>query len=120
MNNQRITLIGNLTADAELQQTKEGKDYLKLGLACNYKDKDAEGKEIEKTTFYTIYIFGERVKIYKNLKKGDRVFAEGTYSQELYLSKEGNEPKANNKVFVSTFHKVDWVKSEEAEETKAE
>ena len=119
MNTQRITLIGNLTADAEEQESKGGKEYLKLGLACNYKDKDAEGEEIEKTTFYTLFVFGEGVRFYKNLKKGDRVFAEGSFSQDLYLSKDGNEPRSNNKVFVNMLHKIEWVQSEESEGTES-
>jgi len=58
----RIILIGNLTADPELQYTPSGTARARFRLAVNRQYKDREGKLQEETTFVNIVAWGSQAE----------------------------------------------------------
>lgn len=74
----RVTLLGNLGADAELRMTGSGQAVLNIRLATSetYLDKDKQRQE--RTEWHTVVVWGKRAEaLGKILKKGDRILAEG-------------------------------------------
>ena len=70
---QRIDLIGNLVADAEIKTGKDGKDFISFRLAVS--ENFAEEK---RTTYYEVSCHKSGVIEY--LKKGQQVFVSGRLS----------------------------------------
>ncbi len=108
MSKQYIILKGRVTGKPEKNKSKAGKEWLKIGLAVNYKDKNEKGKEVEKVTFYNLMAFGRMCKIFKKLKKGEFIRVEGDYLQESYVSKEG-EARINNSVFINELTSIKYI-----------
>jgi len=89
MNLNRITLIGNLTADPETKETKSGKKLAKIGLAVNRTYLSA-GKKKEEVTFFNVIAWGRLGEIVaKYLKKGSKVYLDGRVNNRSYEDKQG-------------------------------
>ena len=89
MNLNRITLIGNLTADPETKETKSGKKLAKIGLAVNLTYLSA-GKKKEEVTFFNVIAWGRLGEIVaKYLKKGSKVYLDGRVNNRSYEDKQG-------------------------------
>ncbi len=90
MNLNKVTLIGNLTADPKTLQLA-GQSVTTFGLATNYRWRDYRTKALkESVEFHTIVAWrriGEVVAKY--LKKGDRVFLEGRLQTRSWQDKQG-------------------------------
>lgn len=96
----RITVIGNLTKDAEVKEVKDRK-AINFAVAVNEYFKDAQGEKLEKSTFYNCTLWREsNVKVAEFLTKGTKVFIEGTPEPEMFKTKEG-EVKCSIKILVS-------------------
>jgi len=97
-----VTLIGNLTRDPELSQTKSGKSMCKFALANN------PGNEKEEVSFFNIIAWGTTAEVCsKYLKKGSKVVLSGKLRQNRWTSKEGQarstvEITADNVNFIKT------------------
>jgi single-strand DNA-binding protein len=91
-----LQAIGNLTADATLEQTAAGKSVCKFTVAVNNKDKSA--------TFIRCVMWdkrGEAVAPY--LLKGNTVYIEGMPKVNAYADKSG-APAASVDVTVDKLH----------------
>lgn len=85
----RITVIGNLTQDAEVKDVGT-KKAINFGIAQNEKFKSANGEKQEKTTYFNCVIWRDsNVEVAKFLTKGTKIFIEGTPEVEVYKDKEG-------------------------------
>ncbi len=86
----RLQVIGNLTADAEVKEAN-GKKAINFSLATNEKYKDANGTIIEKTYYYGCTIWRDsNVNISEYLTKGTKVYVEGKPESEAYKDKNGD------------------------------
>ncbi len=95
----RITVIGNLTKDAEVKDVQNRK-AINFTVAVNEYFKDDKGEKLEKSTFYNCVIWREsNVNVANFLTKGTKVFIEGTPEPELFKTKDG-EWKASIKKIV--------------------
>ena len=89
---QRIDLIGNLVADAEIRTGKDGNEFISFRVAAN----DYHGEE-KRGTYYDVSY--RKSEVIKHLKAGLRVFVSGRLSISTVV-KEGKTYQ-NNYVFAS-------------------
>ena len=89
----RVSVIGNLAADAELRYTPGGDAVAELRLAVNEKWKDRNGQPQEKVHWIKTVLWRDLAVQYGTLKKGDSVLVEGHYSDSAWTDKEGNKRK---------------------------
>ena len=89
---QRIDLIGNLVADAEIRTGKDGNEFISFRVAVN----DYQGEE-KRATYYDVSY--RKSEVIKHLKAGLRVFVSGRLSISTVV-KEGKTYQ-NNYVFAS-------------------
>ena len=87
---QRIDLIGNLVADAEIKTTKDGNDFITIRLAVS----ENLGEE-KRTTYYEVSCHKSGVIEY--LKKGTQVFATG----RLLVSNREKDGKTYTNLYVT-------------------
>lgn len=89
MSYSKIILIGNLGADPESKQTRDGSTMAKLRLATKAQKKDGE------TSWWSVAAFRFNADFaLKYLSKGDHVLVEGQVSIRKYTDKEGNPRQA--------------------------
>ena len=89
---QRIDLIGNLVADAEIRTGKDGNEFISFRVAVN----DYHGEE-KRATYYDVTY--RKSDVIKHLKAGLRVFVTGRLSINSVV-KDGKTYQ-NNYVFAS-------------------
>jgi single-strand DNA-binding protein len=83
-----ITIVGNVTKDAEVRYTQGGDVILGFSVADNHtKDKPAY--------FWSCSLFGKRAEsLAPYIQKGGKVTVIGTVSEEQFTDKNGNERKS--------------------------
>ncbi len=90
----RVMLIGNLGADPEIRSTQDGREIANINIATSetWKDKNT-GERREKTEWHRVVIFSEGlVKVVKNyVKKGSKVFIEGSLQTRKWQDQTGND-----------------------------
>lgn len=111
----RITIIGNLTADSEIREFS-GKKVINFSIAVNDVYKDAQGNRVEKPYYYNCALWRDNSALHQYLKKGIKVFVEGSPEVDLYLDKN-KEPKANIKVTVSNVQLLSSLKNNENQQS---
>lgn len=79
----KVIIVGNVTADVELQRAKKV-DYARFSVAVNRYDGEAD--------FIPVITFGEQAKnCAKYLKKGKKVAVCGALQIETYETKHGDK-----------------------------
>lgn len=80
----RVTLIGNLTCDPELNQLAGGRRVVNFGFAVNHFGADSQTtRQGENTCFVDVVVWGQSAKIAsEHLHKGDRVLIDGVLKYE--------------------------------------
>ena len=95
-----ITLIGNITRDAEIRDFSNRK-AINFTIAVNESYKDSSGTKVEKSSFFNCTLWRENTTIATYLKKGVKVYIEGdNFDSEYYQNKEG-EIKSSIKITVN-------------------
>ena len=86
-----VNVTGNVGNDPEMKG-----DILTFSIANNPVYKDPEtGERTTKTIWHNIVVWEKSKEwLYKNLKKGDKVYIRGTLNQRSYTDLEGNEKVA--------------------------
>jgi single-strand DNA-binding protein len=91
------TIIGNLTKDAEVKQSNNGKSFCNFTVACNHWQKDAQGNQ--KISYFNCVCFNQTADfIGANAKKGMRVCASGEGMQDKYADKESGKERTSYKI----------------------
>ena len=86
----KLQIIGGITKDAELKQTKNLKNYLLFDVAVSENFKNASGEWEKKTEYVKCTIYGEKLDPTR-FTKGTRLFCEGKkfetsiYNEKVYL-----------------------------------
>ena len=88
----QLQIIGNLGADAEIKDFN-GRKCVAFNVAHTERYKDAQGNQVESTTWVSCLWNSDGGKLLPYLKKGTQVFVEGSMSLRVYDS-----PKAHAKV----------------------
>jgi len=90
----KVILIGNLGKDPEIRRTQDGRPIANLRIATSdtWRDK-ATGERREKTEWHSVVIFNENLcKIVEQyLKKGSKVFIEGSLQTRKWQGQDGQD-----------------------------
>lgn len=90
----KVILVGNLGADPEIRQTKDGKPIANLRIATSESWKDRNtGERREKTEWHRVVIFNEGLTrvVEQYLKKGSKVYIEGQLQTRKWQDQSGND-----------------------------
>ena len=90
----KVILIGNLGAAPEIRRTQDGRPVANLRVATSESWRDrATGERREKTEWHRVVIFNEGLcKIAEQyLKKGSKVYLEGSLQTRKWQDKDGQE-----------------------------
>lgn len=88
---ERITLIGNITADATVKEVGTQK-VINYCIAVNEKYKNKNGEKVEKSYFYNCTMWKPKeasTSVANYLTKGTLVHAEGVPEPDVYKNKDG-------------------------------
>lgn len=100
----KLVLMGRLTKDVELKESKKGVKYAIFTLAVPRK------AEKETTDFIECIAFGNLADvIFKYVEKGNRLIVEGTLNIDTYEDKDGNRQR-QVKCVVNDFYFVEFKK----------
>lgn len=102
----KVILIGNLGKDPEIRSTQDGREIANLTVATSESWKDKmTGERREKTEWHRVAIFNENVvRVAKNyLKKGSKVFIEGSLQTRKWQDQSGQE-KYSTEVVIQGFN----------------
>ena len=88
----RVTIVGRLTRDPELQYLQSGTGVLRLGVAVNGRQKDAAGNWVDKPNFFDVKVFGAQAEMLNNhLAKGRRVGVDGRLDWSSWEAPDGSK-----------------------------
>lgn len=74
----RVTLVGNLTADPELRELPSGDTVCHMRLACNGRRRNPEGGYDTKPNYFSVSVFGPQSEnVHRYLSKGRAVAVDG-------------------------------------------
>lgn len=90
----KVQLIGNLGADPEIKDLRDGRQVCNLRIATteSWKDKQS-GEKREKTEWHSVVIWNEGLVgiAEKWLKKGSKVYIEGQLQTRKWQDQAGND-----------------------------
>lgn len=90
----KVILVGNLGADPEIRSMNNGGKVCTLSVATSdsWKDKNT-GERREKTEWHRVVVFGEGlVRVCESyLKKGAKVYVEGSLQTRKWQDRDGND-----------------------------
>lgn len=93
MNYNRATLVGRVTRDPEIKQTKGGTSVANFSLAVNNYYKGADGSKNETTDFLNIVVFGKVVEsvVQPYVVKGMELLVSGRISVRSWDGENGKK-----------------------------
>lgn len=101
----KVILVGNLGRDPEIRSMQSGEEIAQLSVATSetWRDK-ASGERKERTEWHRVVIFNENlVKVAKQyLKKGSKLYIEGSLQTRKWTDKDGAE-KYSTEVVLQRF-----------------
>ena len=90
----KAIIVGDLRANPEIRQTRDGRAVANLRVATNESWKDrATGERNERTEWHRVAIFSEGlVRVVENyLQKGSKVYIEGQIRTRKWQDRDGND-----------------------------
>jgi single-strand DNA-binding protein len=109
----KVILIGHLTGDPEIKETKNGKKVARFSVATNY-DTTMNGEKKQYVDFHRISAWGKLVSIVEKwLKKGMGVYLEGRLHNSQY-EKDGQK-HTTTEIVLDNLNILKWGKSESGE-----
>lgn len=88
----RVTIIGQLTADPELKVVSSGRQMSTFRIATNYSWKDANDEWKSGVDYHRVVAWGKLAeRTVQFNKKGERVFLEGKLRTRSWEDEEGNK-----------------------------
>jgi single-strand DNA-binding protein len=86
----KVQLIGNLGAKAEIKTLESGKSVANVSIATNEVYKNQQGEKVTETTWHNIVAWGKQAEILdKYTDKGTEIAIEGKLTNRSYTDKEG-------------------------------
>ncbi|MDA5193961.1 single-stranded DNA-binding protein [Govanella unica] len=101
----KVILIGNLGRDPEVRHTQDGAPIVNLNIATSESWRDrASGERKERTEWHRVVIFNENLaKVAEQyLRKGAKIYIEGTLQTRKWTDKDGVE-KYTTEVVIPRF-----------------
>jgi single-strand DNA-binding protein len=89
----KVTLIGRVGKDPEINTTKAGKKIASFSLATSEHWKDKQGQRQEKTEWHQIVIYNENIaKVVESyVNKGSHICIEGALQTRKWQDKDGKD-----------------------------
>ena len=84
----QIEVIGNIGNDAEIKEFS-GKKYVSFNVAHSEKHNDANGVNVETTTWVSVLWYGDGGSLTQYLKRGCKIFVRGRLVPKAYTDKNG-------------------------------
>ncbi len=104
----KVILVGNVGQDPEIRTTQDGREIANFSLATNdsWKDKNT-GEKKDKTEWHRIVIFSSGlIGVVKSfVKKGTKLYLEGSIQSRKWTDSSGNE-KVTTEVVLQNFNSV--------------
>jgi len=117
----KISIIGNVTKDAEVRNFEGGRSVINFDVAVNERYKDKSGQKVERTSFIRCAMWRDNTDIAQYITKGKKLYVEGSPDVEAYISTKDN--KAVGVLKINVRH-VEFLggpaKTEPAADTSAE
>jgi len=86
----KVQLLGNIGKDPEVRETKSG-NIVNMVMATSEKYTDKSGQKQENTEWHNLVVFGKLADVVaKYVKKGDKLYVEGSITTRKWEDKEGN------------------------------
>lgn len=86
----KVILLGGVGKDPEVRETKSG-NIATLSLATSEKYTDKNGQKQENTEWHNLVVYGKLADVVsKYVKKGDKLYVEGSITTRKWEDKEGN------------------------------
>jgi single-strand DNA-binding protein len=104
----KVILIGNLGRDPEVRHSQSGGKIVNMSVATSEQWKDRQsGERREKTEWHRVVIFDERIAdvAEKYLRKGSKVYLEGTLQTRKWTGNDGQE-RYTTEVVIPRFNGV--------------
>ena len=88
----KVTLLGNITRDAELKSTTNGQPVCTFGLATNRVWKDPSGQKQSLPEYHNLVVWGSLAEFCADgLKKGKPVYVEGYLKTRSWENPDGTK-----------------------------
>jgi len=89
----RVTLIGNIGRDPEIRSTKAGVKVANFTVATSERWNDANGAPQERTEWHRVSVLSDKLAevAEKYLRKGSKVYVEGSLQTRKWTDKDGHE-----------------------------
>jgi single-strand DNA-binding protein len=101
----KTIIMGNLTRDPEMRYTPKGTAVGKIGIAINRRYKDAEGNQLEETTFVDVDVFGKQAEtIGKYMRKGRPILIEGRLKLDEWVDQKTQQNRSKLGVVCERFN----------------
>ena len=103
----KASLIGNLGSDPELKYSPEGRAFLRMNVACNFRARNPAGEWEDRTEWVRVTLFGQRAEtLAQYLRKGSRVYVHGRlearpWTDQQHQARAGLEVVADEVQFAS-------------------
>ncbi|WNJ98291.1 single-stranded DNA-binding protein [Thalassospiraceae bacterium LMO-JJ14] len=104
----KVILVGNLGRDPEIRFTQSGQKIANMSVATSEQWRDKQsGERREKTEWHRVVIFDERLAdiVEKYVKKGSKVYLEGSLQTRKWTGNDGIE-KYTTEVVLQRFSGV--------------
>jgi len=104
----KVILVGNLGRDPEIRFTQSGQKIANMSVATSEQWRDKQtGERREKTEWHRVVVFDERLAdvVEKYLKKGSKVYIEGSLQTRKWTGNDGVE-KYTTEVVLQRFSGV--------------
>lgn len=81
----KITLIGNVGRDPDIQVTRAGTKVAHFSLATNRRFSSAKGEQKERTDWHRLTLWGKQAEFAEDyIRTGDRIYIEGRLEYDSY------------------------------------
>jgi single-strand DNA-binding protein len=91
----KVILVGNLGADAEVQETPNGVPVVTLSLATNEVFKDKDGNKNQTVEWHRVVLWRQLAKAAgQYLKKGNKIYIEGKLATRSWEDNDGTKRKS--------------------------
>ena len=100
----KVVLVGNLGRDPEVRHTTSGSKIVHLSVATSDSWRDKNGERQEKTEWHRVVIFNTNLADFaeRALKKGSKVYVEGSLQTRKFTDSNGVE-KFTTEIVLGSF-----------------
>lgn len=98
----KVILIGNVGKDPEVRYTPSNQAVAQFSLATSESWKDQSGKQVEKTEWHNLVVWGKLAEICQEyVKKGHKIYVEGRLQTRSWDDKETGAKRYTTEIVVT-------------------